>query len=70
MKDKVREVPLRWFGNVHMGDDYYIDRRRLEPQGRRLRGRLKRRCYDLVKEDRKLTPEENNFWNIGYYSVF
>ncbi|KAI5104101.1 putative methyltransferase NSUN6 isoform X1 [Silurus meridionalis] len=51
--DKVREAQLRWFGNMQRRDMGYISRRmlRMEPPGRRKRGRLKRRFMDVVKED-------------------
>ncbi|KAF7697762.1 hypothetical protein HF521_004272, partial [Silurus meridionalis] len=51
--DKVREVRLRWFGHVQRRDMGYISRRmlRMEPPGRRKRGRPRRRFMDVVKED-------------------
>ncbi|KAI5103545.1 hypothetical protein C0J45_7126, partial [Silurus meridionalis] len=51
--DKVREVRLRWFGHVQRRDMGYIGRRmlRMEPPGRRKRGRSRRRFMDVVRED-------------------
>ncbi|KAI5092175.1 hypothetical protein C0J45_17806, partial [Silurus meridionalis] len=51
--DKVREVRLRWFGHVQRRDMGYIGRRmlRMEPPGRRERGRPRRRFMDVVRED-------------------
>ncbi|KAI5086621.1 hypothetical protein C0J45_23316, partial [Silurus meridionalis] len=51
--DKVREVRLRWFGHVQRRDMNYIGTRmlRMEPPGRRKRGRPRRRIMDVVKED-------------------
>ncbi|KAI5095993.1 sushi, von Willebrand factor type A, EGF and pentraxin domain-containing protein 1 isoform X4 [Silurus meridionalis] len=51
--DKVREVRLRWLGHVQRRDMGYIGRRmlRMEPPGRRKRGRPKRRSMNVVRED-------------------
>ncbi|KAI5106417.1 hypothetical protein C0J45_4114, partial [Silurus meridionalis] len=51
--DKVREVRLRWFGHVQRRDMGYIGRRmlRMEPPGRRKRGRTRRRFLDVVRKD-------------------
>ncbi|KAI5624851.1 hypothetical protein C0J50_15657, partial [Silurus asotus] len=51
--DKVREKRLRWFGHVQRRDMVYIGRRmlRMEPPGRRKRGRPRRRLMDVVRED-------------------
>ena len=51
--EKVRETRLRWFEHVEQRDSEYIGRRMmmLELPHSRLRGRLKRRFMDAVKED-------------------
>ncbi|KAI5090197.1 hypothetical protein C0J45_20332, partial [Silurus meridionalis] len=51
--DNVREARLRWFGHVQRRDMDYIGRRmlRMEPPGRRKRGRPRRRFMDVVRED-------------------
>ena len=57
--EKTREVRLRWCGHVLRKDDGYIRRRvlRMELPGKRKRGRPKRRCMDVVKEDMAEDPE-------------
>ncbi|MFY0383422.1 hypothetical protein ACOMIB_19320 [Bacillus sp. YIM B13582] len=49
--DKVKKVRLRWFGHVQRRDMGYIGRRmlRMEPPGRRKRGRPRRRFMDVVR---------------------
>ncbi|MFY0323996.1 hypothetical protein [Bacillus sp. YIM B13585] len=44
---------MRWFGHVQRRDMGYIGRRmlRMEPPGRRKRGRPRRRFMDVVRED-------------------
>ena len=51
--EKIREARLRWYGHVRRKDDGYIGRRmpRMKLQGKRKRGRPKRRFMDVVKED-------------------
>ena len=51
--EKTREARLRWYGHLWRKDDGYIGRRmlRMELPGKRKRGRPKRRCMDVVKED-------------------
>ena len=51
--EKARKARLRLFGHVQRRDSGYIGRRMLEMelQGRRQRGRPKRRYMDAVKED-------------------
>ena len=53
---KVREARLRWYGHVQRREDDHIGRRmlRMEPPGRRKRGRPKRRYMDAVKEDMRV----------------
>lgn len=54
--DKVREARLRWFGRMQRRDAGYVGRRvlRMEPPGRRRRGRPKRRFMDVVMEDMRV----------------
>ena len=51
--EKTREAILRWYGHLRRKYDGYIGRRmlRMELQGKRKRGRPKRRFMDVVKED-------------------
>ena len=72
--EKTREARLRWYGHVLRKDDGYIGRRmlRMELPGKRKRGRPKRRCVDVVKEDmaevevtEEDTEDRNNWrWKI------
>jgi len=50
---KVQERRLQWYGHVKRRDDQYIGNRVLgmEVDGRRKRGRPKRRWKDCVEED-------------------
>uniref|UniRef100_A0A8C4NFF6 ribonuclease H n=1 Tax=Eptatretus burgeri TaxID=7764 RepID=A0A8C4NFF6_EPTBU len=54
--DKVREARLRWFGHVHRREAEYIGRRmlKMEPPGRRRRGRPKKRFMDTVRVDMRV----------------
>ena len=51
--EKTREARQRWYGHLRRKGDGYIGRRmlRMELPGKRKRGRPKRRCMDVVKED-------------------
>ena len=69
--EKTREARLRWYGHVRRKDDGYIRRRmlRMELQGKRKRGRPKRRFMDTVEvtaedaeRDQKLLEMANPLW--------
>ena len=68
--EKTREARLRWYGHVRRKYDGYIGRRmlRMELPGKRKRGRPKRRCMDVLKEDMaevevtKEDTENRNNW--------
>ena len=49
----MREGNLRWYEHIMRRDQEYIERRVMEMElpGKRKRGRLKRRFFDVVKED-------------------
>ena len=53
MSKKVQERRLQWYGHVMRRDETYVGRRmmELEVQGRRGRGRPKRRWMDCMRED-------------------
>ena len=52
---KVQERRLKWYGHVMRREEHYVGRRVMEMkvQGRRKRGRPKRRWMDKVKDDIK-----------------
>ena len=52
---KVQERRLKWYGHVMRREEHYIVRRAMvmKVQGRRTRGRPKRRWLDKVKDDIK-----------------
>ena len=52
---KLQERRLKWYGHVMRREEHYIGRRAMEMkvQGRRKRGRPKRRWLDKVKDDIK-----------------
>ena len=52
---KVQERRLKWYGHVMRKEEHYVGRRAMviKVQGRRKRGRPKRRWLDKVKDDTK-----------------
>ena len=52
---KVQERRLKWYGHVMRREEHYVGRRAMviKVQGRRKRGRPKRRWMDKVKDDLK-----------------
>ena len=72
--EKTQEARLRWYGHVRRKDNGYIGRRmmKMEPPGKRKRGRPKTRFMDVVKEDMaevevtvEDTEDRNNWrWKI------
>ena len=52
---KVQEMRLKWYGHVMRREEHYVGSRAMEMnvQGRRKRGRPKRRWLDKVKDDIK-----------------
>ena len=52
---KVQESRLKWYGHASRREEHYVGRRaiEMEVQGRRKRGRPKRRWLDKVKDDIK-----------------
>ena len=52
---KVQERSLKWYGHVMRREEHYVGRRAMvmKVQGRRKRGRHKRRWLDKVKDDIK-----------------
>ena len=52
---KVQEIRLKWYGHVIRREEHYVGRRAMvmPVQGRRKRGRPKRRWLDKVKDDIK-----------------
>uniref|UniRef100_A0A914X4N9 Reverse transcriptase domain-containing protein n=1 Tax=Plectus sambesii TaxID=2011161 RepID=A0A914X4N9_9BILA len=60
---KMREGRLRWYGHVVRSDEHSVARTamRLDPDGRRPRGRPKKRWMDRIKEDMQhanVAPED------------
>lgn len=70
LQKKIQEVRLRWYGHVMRRDDEYIGKRvmKLEVEGKRGRGRPKKRWKELVEKDmreKQLEPkwiEERARW--------
>ena len=52
---KLQERRLKWYGHVMRREEHYVGRRAMEMkvQGRRKRGRPKRRCLDKANGDIK-----------------
>ena len=52
---KVQERRLKWYGHMMRREEHYVGRRAMEikVQGRRKRGRPKRRWLEKVKDDIK-----------------
>ena len=67
---KMREGRLRWYGHVMRRDQEYLGKKMMEMklQGKRRRGRPKRRSLDLVKEDmgevgaKEMDVEDRTVW--------
>ena len=55
IKHTVQERRLKWYGHVIRGEEHYVGTRAMvmKVQGRRKRGRPKRRWLDKVKDDSK-----------------
>ena len=53
ISDKIQESRLKWYGHVMRRDEQYVGRRVMEMdvQGRRRRGRPKRRWMDCISDD-------------------
>ena len=61
--NKLQERRLKWYGHVMRREEHYVGRRVMvmKVQGRRKRGRPKRRWLDKVKDDIKekgLSPDD------------
>ena len=67
---KVQERRLQWYGHVMRRDETYVGRRVMEGevQGRRRRGRPKRRWMDCVREDlrEKQLSEDDAYDRAGW----
>ena len=50
---KVQEIRFKWYGHVMRREEHYVGRRTMvmKVQGRRERGRPKKRWLDKVKDD-------------------
>jgi hypothetical protein len=48
---KIIENRLMWYGHVHRRDDEYIGKRVMGKEGKRKKGRPKRRWFDSIRED-------------------
>ncbi|XP_047481263.1 uncharacterized protein LOC125033634 [Penaeus chinensis] len=52
LTDKIKESRLKWFGHVYRRDESYVGKRVMKmTEGKRKRGRPKRRWSDCNKED-------------------
>ena len=69
---KMREGSLRWYGHVMRRDQEYIGRKMMEMelQGKRRRGKPKKRFLDVVKDDmgevgaKETDVEDRKMWSM------